>query len=77
MCRRVLHNLSWWLTRLVWRVVIVGDEPDAWNRHRPTFDRTGDHHPLHNTIFDELPEAGLKEPAISSGGVQKSLGVRD
>jgi hypothetical protein len=71
MCRRVLHNLSRWLTRLLWHIVIVGDEPDAW--HGSTSGRTGYYHPLYNPIFDELSEAGLKKAAISFGRVQEPL----
>ena len=71
MCRRVPHNLSRWLTRLVWHIVIVGDEPDAW--HGPTSGHTGHYHPLYNPIFDELSEAGLKKAAISFGRVQEPL----
>ena len=73
MCRRVPHNLSRWLIQLVWYIVIVGDEPDAWYRHGPTSDRIGHYHPLYDAIFDELPEAALKKTAISSGRVQESL----
>ncbi len=61
------------LTRLVCRIVVVGDQPDAWYGRRSTSNRTRYHDSLHDTVFNKLAEPALKEAAIGFGRVQEPL----
>ena len=60
-------------TRLVCRIVIVGDQPDAWYGRWSTSNRTRYHDSLHDTIFNELTEPALEKAAICLCRVQEPL----
>lgn len=68
---RFPSNMS--LTLLVYRIVVVGDQPDAWYGRRTTSDRTGHHDFLHDTVLNKLAEPTLKKPAIGLCRVQEPL----
>ena len=71
MRRRFLCDVS--LARLIFHVVVVGNQSDAWYGRWPTSGRTRYGNSLHNTVFNKLAEPALKEAAIGFGRVQEAL----
>ena len=68
---RFHSNVS--LTRLVCRIVVVGDQPDAWYGRRSASNRTRHHDSLYDTVFNKLAEPTLEKPAIGLCRIQEPL----